>query len=78
MLAYLVTGRNNRESIRLLSVHQNTLLYRLTKIRELFGIDFLDGKLSLTLLCNMLLLEVAQPDLLPLYKLDSPEDEFED
>jgi hypothetical protein len=78
MLAYLVTGRNNRESIRLLSVHQNTLLYRLTKIRDLFGIDFIDGKLSLTLLCNMLLLEVAQPDLLPLYKLDSFEEEAED
>ena len=68
--AYLVTGKNNRESIRLLSVHQNTLLYRLTKIKDLFGIDFMDGHLTLTLLSNVLLLEVARPDLLPLFDLN--------
>lgn len=71
--AYLVTGKNNRESIRLLSVHQNTLLYRLTKIKDLFGIDFADGKLTLTLLNNVLLLEIARPDLLPLFSLELPE-----
>ena len=75
--AYLVTGKNNRESIRLLSVHQNTLLYRLTKIKDLFGIDFMDGHLTLTLLSNVLLLEVARPDLLPLFDLNEKPPETE-
>jgi DNA-binding PucR family transcriptional regulator len=44
-------------------------MYRLQKIRELFNIDFTDGKLTLTLLNNILLLEVARPELLPLFSL---------
>jgi DNA-binding PucR family transcriptional regulator len=67
--AYLVTNKSTKESIRLLMVHQNTLMYRLQKIRELFNIDFTDGKLTLTLLNNILLLEVARPELLPLFSL---------
>ncbi len=64
--AYLLSGQNNRKSIQLLSLHQNTLFYRLAKIRELFEIDFQDDRQAQTLLCNILLLEAARPDLLPL------------
>ena len=72
--AYLVSNRSNRESVRLLRIHQNTLIYRLTKMRELFGIDFSDGKQVLSLLCNVLFLEVARPDLLPLFEIEKKEE----
>ena len=70
--AHLLSGRSNRKSIQLLAVHQNTLLYRLSKIREIFGIDFQDERLVQTLLCNIQLLEVARPDLLSLLQIDPP------
>lgn len=60
--AYLFSGRNNKTTAQTLSVHQNTLLYRITKIKELFSADFSDTKLTLTLLCNLMMLEIARPD----------------
>lgn len=70
--AYLVAAKSNKETIRLLSVHPNTLVYRLTKIKDLFDIDFLDGKLTITLLTNVLMLVVARPDLLPMLDVSTP------
>ena len=64
--AYMVSNKNNKESALLLSIHQNTLLYRLQKIRDLFGIDFDDGKLNLTLLVDMIFILVKKPELLEL------------
>ena len=43
-----------------LGIHRNTLLYRLDRIVELFGLPYEDRQTALTLLCSFLVLEVYQ------------------
>ena len=60
---YLLTGQKKKITAQRLSIHQNTLLYRLSRINELLYIDFDDYDLLTVLLCNLLLLEVAYPSI---------------
>jgi len=60
--AYLLSGRNNKQAAQNLSIHQNTLLYRISKIKEQFSINFSDTRLTTTLICNLLMLDVALPE----------------
>ena len=41
--AYLSAGTNLTQSARMLNVHPNTVVYRLRRIRELSGREFLTG-----------------------------------
>lgn len=52
--AYLVAMGNVAQAARALYVHKNTVLYRLRKMRELFGLDLSDGRLAApTMVCLM-------------------------
>jgi DNA-binding PucR family transcriptional regulator len=39
LLAYLDCGRDSARAAERLSIHQNTLRYRLRRLHDLFGID---------------------------------------
>lgn len=67
---YLVTNRNSKESSRLLSIHQNTLTYRLSRIKDIFGVDFENGRLVLTLLISVLLVQIIYPERIPLLEIE--------
>ena len=63
--AYVLSGLNNKQAAARLNVHINTLIYRINRMKELFGIDFADSNLITTLICNFLLISAADyPDLL--------------
>jgi DNA-binding PucR family transcriptional regulator len=46
---YLDCGRDSARTATLLSVHQNTLRYRLRRVHDLFGIDLDNADDTLTL-----------------------------
>lgn len=56
---YSLTLHNKEETARILCIHRNTLLYRLNKIRELFGVPYEESKTALSLLNSFQLYEVA-------------------
>ncbi len=63
--AYVLSGLNNKQAAARLNVHINTLIYRINRMKDLFGIDFSDSTLITTLICNFLLITAADyPDLL--------------
>jgi hypothetical protein len=47
---YSLTLHNKEETAHILCIHRNTLLYRLNKIRELFGIPYEETRTALALL----------------------------
>ena len=57
--AYILSSQNTGSAAKTLSVHHNTLLYRINRIKELFDIDFKDSNLVITLLCNFLLMKAG-------------------
>jgi hypothetical protein len=54
---YLDCGRDSARTAALLSVHQNTLRYRLRRARDLFGIDLDDADDTLTLWLSLRVVE---------------------
>ena len=57
---YCMTLRDKDESARQLCIHRNTLLYRLNRIRERFGIDLEDPEVLLKILNSFQLWEILQ------------------
>ena len=60
--AYLFACRNNKRTAQNLSIHHNTLLYRLGKIKSLFDLDLAETDQVPALVCNLLWLEVKEPE----------------
>ncbi len=54
---YLLSFHNRDAAAARLSIHRNTLLYRLNRINDLFGISYEDSRTSLQLLVGLLMLE---------------------
>lgn len=63
---YLLTGQKKKNTAQRLSIHQNTLLYRLSRINELLYVDFDDYDLMTVLLVNLMFLEVSYPNIFTL------------
>ncbi len=57
MRVFSLTMHNRDETADQLSIHRNTLLYRLNRISELFDLPYEDKKIGLNILCSFLLKE---------------------
>lgn len=55
---YVLNMMNTKKASEALHIHTNTMVYRISRIRELFSIDFNDQCLLNTLFCNFSLLHV--------------------
>jgi hypothetical protein len=60
MRVFSLTMHNRDETADQLSIHRNTLLYRLNRICELFDLPFEDRKVGLNILCSYLLMECVE------------------
>jgi DNA-binding PucR family transcriptional regulator len=60
MRVFSLTMHNRDETADQLSIHRNTLLYRLNRICELFDLPFEDRKIGLNILCSYLLMECVE------------------
>ncbi len=60
MRVFSLTMHNRDETADRLSIHRNTLLYRLNRICELFELPFEDRKVGLNILCSYLLMECVE------------------
>ncbi len=58
--AYILCGLNSSNASKELSIHKNTLHYRITRIKDLFDIDFSNTKLINILLCNFYLVKSSK------------------
>lgn len=57
---YSITMHNKEASSIKLSIHRNTLLYRLNRIKEIFGISYEEENIARDLLVSFLLLDVME------------------
>lgn len=57
---FSLTMHSRDKTASQLNIHRNTLLYRLSRISEVFRLPYEDQQVALTLLCSFLLLEVYQ------------------
>lgn len=55
--AYLDAGKNVAAAAQALSVHTNTVNYRVNRIREAFGIDATDAQTSFELMLSFKVLD---------------------
>jgi hypothetical protein len=60
LCAYSLSMHNNEATSKQLSIHRNTLLYRLNRIKELFDLPYENEQTSLHLLCSFLLSEAEK------------------
>lgn len=56
---YLMNGQSIQAAASILFVHKNTVLYRVGKLRELFGIRFGDSRQLSQLFCSFLIMDGA-------------------
>lgn len=54
---YLASGQSLQATANLLFIHKNTVIYRIGKLRELFGINFGDCRQLAQLYCSFLIVE---------------------
>lgn len=55
---YVLCMKNREEAAEKLSIHKNTLGYRLSRIMDIFDLPLEDSRTSLNLLCTALMLEI--------------------
>lgn len=55
---YILNMMNTKKASESLHIHTNTMVYRISRIRELFSIDFNDQCLLNTLFCNFSLIKI--------------------
>ncbi len=60
MRVFSLTMHNRDATADQLSIHRNTLLYRLNRISELFDLPYEDRKVGLNILCSYLLMECVE------------------
>lgn len=60
MRVFSLTMHDRDATADQLSIHRNTLLYRLNRISELFDLPYEDRKVGLNLLCSFLLMECVE------------------
>ncbi len=60
MRAFSFNMHNKDKTAAALCIHRNTLLYRLSRISDIFGLPYEDNKVAVNLLCSYLILELGQ------------------
>jgi sugar diacid utilization regulator len=60
MRVFSLTMHNRDATADRLSIHRNTLLYRLNRISDLFNLPFEDEQIGLNILCSYLLMECVE------------------
>ena len=60
---YLIHERNISQTAKLLYMHRNSVIYRISRIRELLNVDLDNPDIRLLLLISFKVLELLKPDI---------------
>lgn len=58
LYVYIINGKDYTSTAIILHTHQNTVLYRIKRIKELFNVDFINGSLLFQILLSFYILKL--------------------